>query len=400
MARQRKDGQRDTGIQAKKGHLYIIINNVTYQDGKKIVKKEWISTKLTDVPENIAKARKIRDAMMARQKDNPLISRESTLNELLDIYLAEKKREIVDTTYSGYVHRAENIRKHLGEVLVTKIKKVDVEKFLDEIIRKEHKQPRTVKDIKILFASAMDMAVEGGVIEMNPAKVAKINKTLAQENAKPAKGDENFFSYEEAMKFLELVKTHELYELFCVTLVFGLRRSEVLGLKWSCVDWTQKELTVNHTVTKGTKVNRLNATKTKAGKRTYPLDDKMIKLFEDLKKREKENRHLLGDAYNDNDYIFMHADGTPYYPDYPTKAFAKLIKKHPELPQGITFHGLRVSCVSLLVHEGYDVKRVQKWVGQVDIETTLKVYALVKDKESKREIAGTFNRLFSAGGDK
>lgn len=400
MARKKKDGQRDTGIQAKKGHLYIIINNVTYQDGKKIVKKEWISTKLKDTPENIVNARKMRDALLARQEETTSLSRDIRVSELLDVFLAEKKREIVDTTYSGYLHRAECIRKHLGEALVSKIKKVDVEKFLDDIIRNEHKQPRTVKDIKILFTSAMDIAVEAGVIGMNPVKAAKINKTLAQENAKPEKGDDDFFSYEEAMQFLELLKSHELYELFYVTLVFGLRRSEVLGLKWSCIDWKKKELTVNHTVTKGTKVNRLNATKTKAGKRTYPLDAKMIEVLEDLQRREKENRRLFGDTYNDNDYVFKHADGTLYYPDYPTKAFDKFIKKHPELPQRITFHGLRTSCVSLLIHEGYDVKRAQKWVGQVDIETTLKIYALVKDKESKHEIAGTFNRLFPAGGDK
>ena len=59
----------------------------------------------------------------------------------------------------------------------------------------------------------------------------------------------------------------------------------------------------------------------------------------------------------------------------------------PELPQGITFHGLRSSCVSILVHQGMDVKSIQKWVGHADIDTTLRIYAKVKDKESKREIS-------------
>ncbi len=70
---------------------------------------------------------------------------------------------------------------------------------------------------------------------------------------------------------------------------------------------------------------------------------------------------------------------------YPSKVFSKLIKKMPELPQGITFHGLRSSCVSILVHQGMDVKSIQKWVGHADIDTTLRIYAKVKDKESKRE---------------
>ena len=142
----------------------------------------------------------------------------------------------------------------------------------------------------------------------------------------------------------------------------------------------------NHTVTKGTAVNRLNATKTASSARIYPLNDEQISMLRHLKDKENANRKLFGSAYQDNDYIFKHEDGSLYYPDYPTKAFGKIIKAHPELPQGITFHGLRSSCVSILVHEGFDVKRIQKWVGHADIETALKIYVKVKDKEAKQEI--------------
>ena len=65
----------------------------------------------------------------------------------------------------------------------------------------------------------------------------------------------------------------------------------------------------------------------------------------------------------------------------------------PELPQSITFHGLRSSCVSILVHQGMDVKSIQKWVGHADIDTTLRIYAKVKDKESKMEISNAMNDI-------
>ena len=71
----------------------------------------------------------------------------------------------------------------------------------------------------------------------------------------------------------------------------------------------------------------------------------------------------------------------------------KLITKMPELPQEITFHGLRSSCVSILVHQGMDVKIIQKWVGHADIDTTLRIYAKVKDKEAKREISDTMTEI-------
>ena len=70
-----------------------------------------------------------------------------------------------------------------------------------------------------------------------------------------------------------------------------------------------------------------------------------------------------------------------------------MIAKHPELPQSITLHGLRSSCVSILIHEGFDVKSIQKWVGHADINTTLKIYAKVKDKEAKQEILSGMNTI-------
>lgn len=70
------------------------------------------------------------------------------------------------------------------------------------------------------------------------------------------------------------------------------------------------------------------------------------------------------------------------------------------LPQSITLHGLRSSCVSILVHQGMDVKSIQKWVGHADINTTLKIYAKVKDKEAKREVSKTMDALIRLKKDK
>ena len=123
------------------------------------------------------------------------------------------------------------------------------------------------------------------------------------------------------------------------------------------------------------------------------MTDEQIELFKKLKKKESANRRLCGNGYYDSDYVFKHVDGSLYYPDYPTKAFNKLLKRIPELPQAVTFHGLRSSCVSILIHEGMDVKSIQKWVGHKDINTTLKIYAKVKEKEAKKEISDKMNSI-------
>lgn len=202
-----------------------------------------------------------------------------------------------------------------------------VEAFLDSLFENHNAQPRTVKDIKVLLNNILESAVKEGVLPSNPVKEVIINKTLAAMHAKEKNDDEEFFSYEEALLFLEIVKSHKLFELFYLTLFFGLRREEVLGLRWSAIDLRNKTMTINHTVTKGTSINRFNTTKTISSARQYPLTDEQIGLFVRLQAKEKENRRLFGNEYHENDYILKHEDGTPYYPDYPTKAFGKLIKK-------------------------------------------------------------------------
>ena len=307
--------------------------------------------------------------------------------DYVKLFLQKKKREVSDTTYAAYEHKVRRISESFQSTKLKDLKEPMIESFLDALFDVHHASPRTVKDIKVLFGSILEQAIKDGLISHNPVKEVVINKSLADKYATIKNVDDDFFSFEEAQQFLNAAKDHELYELFYFTLFFGLRREESLGLRWSAIDFKNKTMQINHTVTIGTTVTRKNTTKTTSSARTYPLSDVQILMLLQLKKKEAENRRLCGNGYYESDYIFKHVDGSLYYPDYPTKAFGKIIKKHPELPQHITFHGLRSSCVSILVHRGYDIKSIQKWVGHADIDTTLRIYAKVKERDAKKEIS-------------
>ena len=71
---------------------------------------------------------------------------------------------------------------------------------------------------------------------------------------------------------------------------------------------------------------------------------------------------LLADDYHDNGNVFTWEDGHPYSPDYLSKNFKKNVRNSPDLDDSLTLHSLRASCVSILVHQGTDIKDVQKWV--------------------------------------
>ncbi|MCR5776262.1 MAG: site-specific integrase [Lachnospiraceae bacterium] len=374
--------------------MYIVTSQVVIKDGIKKSEKKWIATGLADTPENVKKASEAR-AKLLNNTTTTTIDHNVSLADYVDHILEKKKREVTDTTYSAYFYRGRRIKEFFGKSKLRDIKEKMIERFLDALFLTHNAQPRTVKDTKVLFRNIMEQAVKDGIITYNPVKEVVINKDLAIKYAKDKTVGDDFFSYDEAQLFLDQTKNHELYELFYLTVFFGLRREEILGLRWSAIDFKNKTMRICHTVTKGTTITRANSTKTSSSDREYPLTDEQIEMFHQIKEKENKYRDLFGKEYIENDYIFKHQDGSLYYPDYPTKAFRKLIKKMPELPQNITFHGLRSSCVSILVHEGMDVKSIQKWVGHADIDTTLRIYAKVKDKEAKREISNTMTNILS-----
>ena len=86
-------------------------------------------------------------------------------------------------------------------------------------------------------------------------------------------------------------------------------------------------------------------------------------------------------------YIFKWEDGRRLSPDYVYKRFKRLVAQDPELPQDITLHGLRVSCCSILVADGLDLKVIQKWMRHKDVSTTAQIYARVKNTEIKHTIS-------------
>ncbi len=395
MGRKKKPGKRARGIQSKKGYLYIIHTKTMINNGKRESKIIWEATGLPDSPENVKKAIALRDKF--KETNNSIVlDRNTTFEELMEVFLNHKKRVIRNTTYSTYENQAKSCVKYFASTKVRNITTDMVEAYIDHLFTEHNLAPRTVKDYSKLLRTALNFAVEEGIISPNPARKAAINAELAAIHSKKRDPNDTFFSYSEAQRFLKIIRDHELYEFFYVSLYFALRREETLGIRWSAIkleDPDNPRLVINHSVTIGTQVNRTDSLKTEASYDDFPLDPNQVEMFKELKKREENNRILFGNKYVENDYVFKHADGTPFYPDYPSKIFKKIIDDNPNLPQHITLHGLRKSCVSILVHRGLDIESIRKWARHKDVTTTLKIYTEVKDKEAKENVARIMTEL-------
>ncbi len=143
---------------------------------------------------------------------------------------------------------------------------------------------------------------------------------------------------------------------------YGLRRSEILGLKWSAVDFEKKTLSIKHTVVRVKTVNAEDETKTVAGKRVLNLFGTAESCLRQIEKEQLRNKEFFQSDYQNYDgYVFTWEDGRTYNPDYISKLFKKAMKTfgRPE----ITLHNLRHSCASILINKGWDIKKLQYWLG-------------------------------------
>ena len=148
----------------------------------------------------------------------------------------------------------------------------------------------------------------------------------------------------------------------------------------------------HNTVVANGVVAHKDKTKNQSSNRTYPLIGEVREILLRLKQQQDEYRELFGNCYTETGYVFTREDGKTYYPDFPTKHLKKVLERN-NLPH-LTWHGLRHSCASMMVIQGYAMKDISDWLGHADISTTMNIYAHI-DLEHKREVGNGLSGVFS-----
>lgn len=161
-----------------------------------------------------------------------------------------------------------------------------------------------------------------------------------------------------------------------ITANYGLRRSEVCGLRWQDVNLDDGYITICHTaLTDNGKVYYSDTTKNATSYRRLPLADNMRAYLQSVKEQQEEYKRLFGESYTDSGFVCTRPDGKPIHPDFVTHHFSRALEACG-LPH-IRFHDLRHSVVYALSQSNADVKKIQAWTGHSSITTLYDVYGHV-----------------------
>lgn len=245
----------------------------------------------------------------------------------------------------------------------------------------------TVKHYHANIRKALQYAMKTDIILSNPADKVDLPKI---EEYKP-----KFYTSDEVKILLNEVIGTKLEIPVMIDCFYGFRRSEVIGLKWSAVDFENDTITIDHTITQSSgKLIIRDKTKTKSSKRTLPLEPIVKSFLIELKEKQEKNRELCGDSYNKDylEYICVDNCGNIIRPDYVTETFLKLLKR--KNLKIIRFHDLRHTCASILLKNGANMKEIQAWLGHSNYNTTANLYAHL-DSSSVNNTGKVMANVFS-----
>ena len=200
----------------------------------------------------------------------------------------------------------------------------------------------------------------------------------------------------------EKTKESRFDYIYKITTLYGLRRNEMMGLRWQSIDFENNVLTLNHTVVQ-TRIHgksvivKKDSMKNQSSLRSLPLLPIVKKILLEEKAKQEKNKEQFGSLYSKKDLEYVCVDelGVLIRPDTVSGHF-KLILKKNKLPT-INFHELRHSCASLLLECGVGMKDIQEWLGHSTYTTTADIYSHL-NYTSKLNIAGVLSDVF--GGEK
>lgn len=356
----------------KRGNKFQVCVYVGKVAGKRKYKYETFDTE--------KQAQKYRTKLLHQMDENTYVdSGKLTLGDYLERWLEDYcKAKLAPKTFIRYEQIIKlHVIPHLGKVMLSRLQPLDLQGYYTKAltkgrIGKKHKDKKGLSPTTVLFHhKVIHKALEQAV------KWQLTGRNIADAVEPPQKDTVEYrlIDTETLTKIIDVMKEKcpVLILPVLVAAATGMRRGEVLGLKWSDFNPTTKRLAVKQQLQRIEGELTLRPVKTNRSKRPVPLSDHVVDMLKTNKAAQNEISLAKGKKHNPLDLIFCWQDtGLPIDPDYMTKRFIKFAEK---LVPGVRLHDLRHSFATMLLEKNVNLKKVSSVLGHSSIGITGDIYS-------------------------
>ena len=327
-----------------------------------------------------------------KARGNKSFGENMRFNHLCDIYFAEyapnKLKRVTEEHYKS------NVKNHIAPIFGNKklkdITTSDVSAFLTGLDCK----PLTASKIKIVFHSIMKYAVSQKYIAENPCSGA-----IWKESTQKEYGEiENVLNLQQAQKLMELLDEYNIFNtIIKLLLLTGMRSGECLGLRWSSIDFENKTIFIDKTLSYADNQWFLSTPKTVRSTRTISIDDIAVNILKRHLEEQNKQKEIVGAAWQQPEMVFTSCTGHWYDRSLLNSQFRRFVKNHAEeleLNHNITIHGLRHTNAALLLYAGEDIENISAHLGHASSDITSRVYAHMYAEVKVRMAKTVSNALF------
>jgi integrase len=292
-------------------------------------------------------------------------STQLTISEYMQGWLTNAKSTKRLTTWVHYnqLNRL-YISSNIGRIKLKELRVDHIQRLYNNLLEKDI-GVHTIRKIHALLHSALKQAVKIGSLNQNPASFVDPPRKPTQEVA--------IFTESQVSQLLVAAKGHRWEALYFLAIVSGMRESELLGLKWSDLDWVQHSLRVERQLQRpnGNEVEFVPP-KTKYGKRSLALGENAIQVLRVHNERQQAERVAAGETWMDYGLIFTTSNGTPIHQRNLLRDFKALLKRAGLPP--IRFHDLRHTAASLMLNYDVPVIVASRRLGHARASITMDIY--------------------------
>jgi integrase len=273
----------------------------------------------------------------------------------------------------------------LGTRRLNRLSVAAVQMFLNQRLEKGD-SVRKVQIMRTVLSAALTRAVREELISRNVARLVELPQWQ--------RGTIRPWSADEAKLFLGAARPDPLYAAFVLLILYGLRRGETLGLRWTDIDFEAGTIQIRQQLQRIQGRLILGPVKTRAGQRDMPLLDLTRKALDGQATQQHAYRVMMGSAWPDTDLVFTTRTGRPIEPRNLVRSFRRICDSNTL--RTIKVHHLRHTVGSLLKDLHVPARDAQAILGHTRVSTTLEIYTNV-DEQARREALTRLHGLLDEG---